>query len=66
MAQDNLGDMLCEHAYRADSRLLCKSVIMYLPAEAVDETLAYVSGISPSGGAVVFDFAYRLALEGTA
>ncbi len=41
-----------------------QGVTMYLNAEAIDTTLAFVTSFSPSGSAIVFDYVYRHILDG--
>ena len=38
---------------------------MYLEAEAVDDTLRFIVQNSAPGSGIVFDYLYRLVLEGT-
>jgi methyltransferase (TIGR00027 family) len=42
-----------------------QGVTMYLTKEAVDATLAFVTGHAPSGSAIVFDYVYHHVLDGT-
>ena len=42
-----------------------EGVTMYLAADAVDATLAFIAGNSGAGSSIVFDYIYRAALDGT-
>ena len=61
-----LEDCLLQAGYDHTLKTLFiwQGVTMYLTAEAVDTTLAFVTGHSPSGSAIVFDYVYRHILDG--
>jgi methyltransferase (TIGR00027 family) len=42
-----------------------EGVTMYLTAQAVDRTLAFIAGASGEGSSVVFDYLFESALDGT-
>jgi len=42
-----------------------EGVMMYLTAESVDRTLAFISGYSGEGSCVVFDYLFESAIDGT-
>lgn len=56
--QDDLRQTLVENGYDPDMKTLFiwEGVTMYLTPEAVDETLGFVAGNSPSGSSIVFTF----------
>ncbi len=60
-------DKLFTHGYdkRLKTLFIWEGVTMYLAAEAVDATLAFVVGNSSAGSSIVFDYIYRAALDGT-
>jgi methyltransferase (TIGR00027 family) len=61
-----LEQRLLESGY--DSKLktlfIWQGITMYLAAESVDETLCFIVQHSEPGSAVVFDYIYRLVLDG--
>ncbi len=50
---------------RLKTLIIWEGVTMYLAADAVDATLAFVAGNSGAGSSIVFDYIYRAALDGT-
>jgi len=62
-----LGEGLLESGYRKDQKTLFiwEGVTVYLTPEAVDETLAFVAGNSGKGSSIIFDYAFRFALDAT-
>jgi len=62
-----LEDCLLQSGYDPTLKTLFiwQGVTMYLTAEAVDNTLAFVTDHSPSGSAIIFDYVYRHVLDGT-
>jgi methyltransferase (TIGR00027 family) len=56
--KEKLEEKLPEHGYDRNSRTLFiwEGVTMYITAEAVDETLAFVAANSGEGSSVVFDY----------
>jgi len=63
--QDSLGDALRNAGYRTDAKtfFIWEGVTMYLPEQAVLETLAWVARHSAPGSAVVFDYTYQSATK---
>jgi methyltransferase (TIGR00027 family) len=61
-----LEQRLPESGYDANLKTLFiwQGVTMYLTAEGVDETLRFVVQHSAPGSAIVFDYIYRLVLDG--
>ncbi len=61
-----LEQCLPQAGYEPDLQTLFiwQGVTEYLPAEAVDSTLAFVRGRAAPGSAVVFDYVYSEVLEG--
>ncbi len=59
--RDALGDRLAEAGYDPAKRTLFvwQGVTMYLTAEGVDRTLAFVASHSAPGSVVIFDYFYR-------
>ena len=50
---------------RLKTLFIWEGVTMYIAADAVDATLAFVAGNSGAGSSIVFDYIYREALDGT-
>ena len=63
---ENLPTVLVEKGYRKELKTLFiwEGVTMYIAAEAVDETLSFVSRNEGEGSAVIFDFTYTDVIEG--
>jgi methyltransferase (TIGR00027 family) len=61
-----LEERLLEYGYSPNLKTLFiwQGVTMYLTADAVDATLAFLVHRSGSGSAIVFDYVYRSVLEG--
>ncbi|PKO14449.1 MAG: SAM-dependent methyltransferase [Chloroflexi bacterium HGW-Chloroflexi-10] len=61
-----LSECLLSAGYDPDlvTLLIWQGVTMYLTAEAVDSTLAFVLQNSAPGSAIVFDYLYRALLDG--
>ncbi len=53
------------YAKRLKTLFIWEGVTMYLAADAVDATLAFVAGNSGAGSSIVFDYIYRAALDET-
>jgi methyltransferase (TIGR00027 family) len=64
---ENLGEKLLQKGYRTDLKTLFiwEGVTMYLSAEAVDITLAFIAGQSSPGSSVIFDYFPPSVVEGT-
>ena len=62
---DKLGDALANAGYRSDQKsfFIWEGVTMYLPEEAVKETLRWVAGNSAPGSAIVFDYTYETMIR---
>jgi methyltransferase (TIGR00027 family) len=61
---ENLPDVLTRHRYNPALRtfFILEGVTMYLPEEAVRDTLRFVAA-HPPGSAIVFDFVYRAMID---
>lgn len=57
-ARDNLRDVLAQAGFDPNQRTLFvwEGVMYYLPAAAVDETLAFIHCCSPAGSVLCFDY----------
>ena len=55
----------CRYDKRLKTLFTWEGVVYYLAAEAVDSTLAFVAKNSGEGSAIIFDYVYTAALEGT-
>lgn len=64
---ENLSEKLLSSDYDPGLKTLFiwQGVTMYLTPEAVDDTLAFVVKHSAAGSAIVFDYIYQAALDGT-
>jgi len=64
---ENLGKKLAQKGYRTDRKTLFiwEGVTMYLSADAVDATLAFIAGQSAPGSSVIFDYFPPSVVEGT-
>jgi methyltransferase (TIGR00027 family) len=62
--QEDLADVLTRHGYDPAQRtfFILEGVTMYLPEEAVRDTLRFV-GAHPPGSGIVFDFVYRPMID---
>jgi methyltransferase (TIGR00027 family) len=62
---DKLGDALANAGYRSDQKsfFIWEGVTMYLPEEAVKETLRWVATNSAKGSAIVFDYTYETMIR---
>jgi methyltransferase (TIGR00027 family) len=62
-----LDEGLFESGYDRNlkSLFIWEGTTQYLTAEAVDETLAFVSNNSGKGSSIIFDYAFQSALDGT-
>jgi methyltransferase (TIGR00027 family) len=65
--KEKLDRKLSEHGYDRNVKTLFiwEGVTMYLTAEAVDETLAFVVNNSGPGSSIVFNYIYRSVADGT-
>jgi methyltransferase (TIGR00027 family) len=65
---DSLEAKLVPKIYDRNLRTLFiwEGVTMYLRAEAVDQTLAFIAGNSGKGSSVVFDYYFESVVDGTA
>jgi methyltransferase (TIGR00027 family) len=66
--QQDLSDILRAAGFQEGKRTLFiwEGVTQYLTAEAVDDTLEFVSGVSGDEGAIVFTYVRRGIIDGTA
>jgi methyltransferase (TIGR00027 family) len=65
--QQKLGDILIAAGFQKGVRTLFiwEGVTQYITAEAVNNTLEFVSGYSGAGSAIVFSYVYREIIDGT-
>jgi methyltransferase (TIGR00027 family) len=65
--RDNMAQRLAEAGYRRDKKTLFiwEGVIYYLPASAVEASLAFVAQNSGSGSSIVFDYFPRAVIDGS-
>ena len=65
--KQKLGQRLFECGYNRNLKTLFiwEGVTMYITAEAVDETLAFVASHSGEGSSIIFNYAYKSALDGS-
>ncbi len=63
-ALETLDECLPKHGYdeRLNTLFIWEGVVYYLPAEAVDATLAFIARHSGAGSSIVFDYVYAEAL----
>jgi len=54
----------CGYSDRLKTLFIWEGVCMYLTAEAVDNTLAFVTGHAAPGSAIIFDYIHASALRG--
>ena len=66
-SKEKLDGRLLESGYDRNSKTLFiwEGVTMYLSAEAVDETLAFVVNNSGEGSSIIFDYIYQSVVDGT-
>jgi len=66
--QENLDDILRASGFQKGKRTLFiwEGVTQYISAEAVNNTLEFVSGVSGVGSAIVFTYVLRGIIDGTA
>jgi len=66
-SKEKLDGRLLESGYDRNSKTLFiwEGVTMYLSAEAVDETLAFVVNNSGEGSSIIFNYIYRSVVDGT-
>ncbi len=64
--RETLEQRLLESGYDRGLQTLFiwEGVVMYLPAESVDETLAFITRNSATGSSIIFDYVYESLLEG--
>ncbi len=64
---ENLGEKLTQNGYHPDRKTLFiwEGVTMYLTAEAVDATLAFIAGHSADGSSIIFDYFPPSIADGT-
>lgn len=64
---ENFGEKLIEHRYDQSLKtlFLMEGLIMYIPLEAVDETLAFIVQNSGKGSAILFDYNPKSSIDGT-
>lgn len=64
---EKFGEKLVQHGYDRSKKTLfvAEGLLMYLPPEAVDETLAFIVQNSGRGSEVLFDYYLSSVLEGT-
>ena len=65
--KERLDKRLFESGYDKSLKTLFiwEGVTMYITAEAVDETLAFVAGNSGKGSSIIFNYIFRSVLDGT-
>ncbi len=65
--REDLGEKLYENGYKNGVKTLFiwEGVTYYLPAEAVDDTLAFVANNSGKGSSIIFDYFPPSVAEGT-
>jgi len=64
---DKLDNMLFENGYdnHLKTLFIMEGVIMYMPPETVDETLAFIAENTGEGSSVIFDLLERSVINGT-
>jgi methyltransferase (TIGR00027 family) len=64
---DNFGERLLEQGYDRSQKTLfiLEGLIMYIPPEAVDETLSFIAENSGKGSSVIFDYYLESVVDGT-
>ena len=65
--KEKLDGRLLESGYDRNSKTLFiwEGVTLYISAEAVDETLAFVVNSSGEGSSIIFDYIYQSVVDGT-
>ena len=65
--QQNLGEVLKSVGFQKEKRTLFiwEGVTQYITAEAVNNTLAFVSGVSGTGSAIVFTYVLQKIIDGS-
>jgi methyltransferase (TIGR00027 family) len=65
-AQETLDKRLCDSGYdpRSTTLFIGEGVTYYLSAQAVDDTLAFVSKHSAPGSSIIFDYTYPAVIDG--
>ena len=66
-SKEKLDGRLLESGYDRNSKTLFiwEGVTLYISAEAVDETLAFVVNNSGEGSSIIFDYIYQSVVDGT-
>lgn len=64
---DNFGERLLERGYDRSQKTLfiLEGLIMYIPSEAVDETLYFIVKNSGKGSSIIFDYYLESLVNGT-
>lgn len=64
---DNLGERLVEQGYDRSKKTLfiMEGLIMYIPLEAVNETLSFIAKNSGKGSSIIFDYYLESVVDGT-
>lgn len=64
---DNFGERLFEQGYDRSQKTLfiLEGLIMYIPPEAVDEILSFITKTSGKGSSVIFDYYLESVVDGT-
>ncbi len=64
---ETLDKRLCKSSYdlRLKTLFIWEGVTYYIGAQAVDETLAFVSKYSAPGSSIIFDYTYTSVIDGT-
>ena len=65
--KENLSQSVYEVGYNKHLKTLFtwEGVTMFIPAEAVDETLAFLARSSGEGGSIIFDYILKSVVDGT-
>lgn len=65
--KEDFGDKLFQAGYKRDLKtvFIWEGVTMYISAEAVDSTLAFVAANSGTGSSIIFNYYYKSYVEGT-
>jgi methyltransferase (TIGR00027 family) len=64
---DNFGEKLLEQGYDRSRKTLfiLEGLIMYIPPDAVDETLSFIVKNSGKGSSIIFDYYVESVVDGT-
>lgn len=64
---DNFGERLLEQGYNRSQKTLfvLEGLIMYIPPEAVNETLSFIAKNSGKGSSIIFDYYLESVVDGT-